>query len=102
MVSDIKGLDARQPAAARSNATGKLGSDSSSVGGSRNDGGSASEDRVQLSGLSEAIKVAARALASESPVDEGRVRDIKESIANGSYEVDPERLARKLIDADNT
>jgi negative regulator of flagellin synthesis FlgM len=102
MVSDIKGLNARQTPAPRSGEAGPVRSDTRTAGSERAGGGAASDDTVELSGLAEVIRTAARALASEPPVDETRVRELKESVANGDYQVDPERLARKLIDADNS
>jgi negative regulator of flagellin synthesis FlgM len=101
MVSDIKGLNARQPNAPRTGDTGKVRTESATADAARTAGGSASDDRVELSGLAEAIRAAARTLAAQPPVDEARVRELKEAVANGDYQVDPERLARKLIDADN-
>jgi negative regulator of flagellin synthesis FlgM len=101
MVSDIKGLDARQPSAPRNRETGKLRSEDRSAGVERAGGGAGSEDTVELSGLAEAIRSAARALASEPAVNEARVRELTDAVANGAYQVDPELLARKLIDADN-
>jgi negative regulator of flagellin synthesis FlgM len=101
MVSDIKGLNARQPDAPRNGPAGKVRADARATGTERADGAAAAEDRVELSGLAEVIRTAARTLAAQAPVDEARVKDIRQAVANGSYDVDPERIARKLIDADN-
>ena len=50
--------------------------------------------------VSQTYRTAAR-LAAEPAVDEARVRNIKDALARGEYEIDPERIARKLIDSDN-
>src|SRR5262245_22781283 len=101
MVSDIKGLNTRQTTGPRQGETGAVGHAGRSADAKRANESNAPDDTVELSGLSEVIKTAARKLAAESPVDEARVKEVKDSVANGSYAVDPERLARKLIDADN-
>ena len=56
---------------------------------------------VELSGVADLIATAARKLAAEPAVDQARVQEIRKAITSGSYTVDPERIARKLIDADS-
>jgi flagellar biosynthesis anti-sigma factor FlgM len=51
--------------------------------------------------LPEVIKTTAARLAAEPAVDETRVRTIKDALARGEYQIDAERIARKLIDSDN-
>ena len=102
MVSDIKGLNTRQTTGPRQGETGAVRNDGRSAESGRASESNAPDDTVELSGLAEVIKTAARKLASESPVDEARVREIKDALTSGDYTVDPERLARKLIDADNS
>ena len=51
--------------------------------------------------MADLIATAARKLAAEPAVDQARVQEIRKAITNGSYTVDPERIARKLIDADS-
>ena len=76
MVSDIKGLDSRQASGARTGETGAVRSDSRAGAGRQ-------------------------AGAAEPAVDQARVQEIRKAITSGSYTVDPERIARKLIDADS-
>jgi len=101
MVSDIKGLDARQTTGTRTRDTGAVRKDGQAAASSRSGESKAPEDTVELSGLAEVIQTAARKLAAEPAVDHAKVQDVRNAVANGSYQVDPERLARKLIDADN-
>ena len=101
MVSDIKGLNTRQTTGPRSSESGSVRSNARSAGTDRATGESAAGDTVELSGLAEVIRTAARSLAADAPVDEAKVRELKDAILNGGYAVDPDRLARKLIDADN-
>lgn len=101
MVSEIKGFGARETSGPRQGQAGAVRGDRS--GGTVPSGApeAARDDRVELSSLSEVIRTAARTIASEPAVDENRVRELKSAIANGSYRVDPDRIARKLVDADN-
>jgi negative regulator of flagellin synthesis FlgM len=101
MVSDIKGIGPRQATGPRQGETGVVRNDGRSSAAARN-GGAAEDDTVELSGLAEVISTAAKKLAAaESPVNEARVQELRDAIASGSYDVDPARIARKLIDADN-
>lgn len=38
--------------------------------------------------------------ASSAPIDEGRVAAIREALANGSYVIDTDKLAAKMIELD--
>ncbi|MFN3472951.1 MAG: flagellar biosynthesis anti-sigma factor FlgM [Blastomonas sp.] len=42
----------------------------------------------------------AQAAAAAAPIDEGRVAAIREALANGSYVIDAEKLAAKMIELD--
>ena len=100
MVSDIKGLINRETSATRQgqgSARVDARRDSESAGVSS----TATDDTVELSSVVEVLRSAARELAAQPAVDEARVKDIRDALARGEYTVDPERLARKLIDADN-
>lgn len=100
MVSDIKSLDPRQLPGAHAGKTNAVRGDSRSAATQRT-GGSGSEDTVELSGVADLVRTAARRVAaSGAPVDEARVRELRQAIADGSYQPDPARIARKLIDTD--
>ncbi len=99
MVSDIKGLDPRQISGTRTGEAGAVRGETR-TGAAARTGAGTSDDTVELSGVTELVRVAARQLASGAPVDEARVQEIRQAIANGSYTLDPARIARKLIDAD--
>lgn len=100
MVSDIKGFDSRQTPGARTGETGVVRADPR-AGAGRQAGSAARDDTVELSGVADLIATAVRKLAAEPAVDQARVQEIRKAIASGSYTVDPERIARKLIDADS-
>lgn len=100
MVSDIKSLDPRQLSGAHAGKTNAARGDSRPAAAQRT-GSSGSEDTVELSGGADLVRTVARRIAtSGAPVDEARVRELRHAIADGSYQPDPARIARKLIDAD--
>jgi negative regulator of flagellin synthesis FlgM len=51
--------------------------------------------RAELSELATAARDAAAA-----PIDTARVAELRAAIANGTYKVDPEQIARKMVDLD--
>lgn len=51
--------------------------------------------RAELSALATAARD-----ASSAPIDKARVAQLREAIADGSYAVDPEKIAAKMIDLD--
>lgn len=55
----------------------------------------ATAPRAELSALATAARDAASA-----PVDAARVAEIRAAIANGTYSVDPDKIAAKMIDLD--
>lgn len=42
----------------------------------------------------------AQSAAASAPIDEGRVAAIREALANGSYVIDAEKLAAKMMELD--
>ncbi len=57
----------------------------------------AATDRVELSGRSKEMAKAHEAVAATPEVRQQKVQEIKESIANGQYEVDADNVAQKMI-----
>lgn len=56
---------------------------------------SAEQSRVELSPLAAAARDAAAA-----PIDQARVAQLRAAIADGSYAVDPEKIASKMVELD--
>lgn len=69
---------------------------SDSVGESKN-----SRDSVSLSQQGKAIGQLHQEMASQPSFDAAKVAAIKEAIANGSYRVDPEKLADNMMKFEN-
>ena len=101
MVSDIKGYSTRDTSATRQGQASGVRAERQAESGSTGAAQPARNDTVALSGLPEVIKTTSARLAAEPAVDETRVRNIKDALARGEYRIDPERIARKLIDSDN-
>lgn len=56
--------------------------------------GAASSERVDISSLSARLQEVG---ASETPVDAQRVAEIKQAIAEGRFQINPERIADGLL-----
>jgi negative regulator of flagellin synthesis FlgM len=58
-------------------------------------------DTVSLTDTAQQLRKLENTLSELPVVDSQRVEDIRAAIANGSYEVDPTRVAEKLINFDS-
>ncbi|WP_166251323.1 flagellar biosynthesis anti-sigma factor FlgM [Marinobacter salicampi] len=59
-------------------------------------------ENVSLSAQAKDLKQIEQQLASYPEVDDARVEEIKAALADGSYKVDAEKLAQKMLDMDNS
>ena len=62
---------------------------------------SAQQDAVSLSQQSKAVSKLQKDMATSPAYDSAKVAAIKEAITNGSYKVDPEKLADNMIKFEN-
>ena len=60
-------------------------------------GAKASDDKVEITSVMQDIKKALESSTSEPIVNQDRVTAIKQSIADGTYEVNAEKIAEKMI-----
>jgi negative regulator of flagellin synthesis FlgM len=58
---------------------------------------STSSDSVSLTGTAQHLRSLEQSLASQPVVDTQRVAATRQAIENGSYEIDPNRIAGKMI-----
>ncbi|KXZ35304.1 flagellar biosynthesis anti-sigma factor FlgM [Vibrio alginolyticus] len=61
----------------------------------------AQQDAVSLSQQSKAVSKLQKDMAASPAYDSAKVAAIKEAITNGSYKVDPEKLADNMIKFEN-
>ncbi|MAA63972.1 MAG: flagellar biosynthesis anti-sigma factor FlgM [Alteromonadaceae bacterium] len=59
-------------------------------------------DSVSLSSQARDLKKLEERLDSYPEVDDARVEQIKAALADGSYKIDAEQLAQKMLDMDNS
>lgn len=66
---------------------------------SRTSGPSASSEKVELSSLSTNLQQASALSGGEQVMDIARVAEIKQAIAEGRFQIKPERIADGLLDS---
>jgi len=60
----------------------------------------AAADSLRLTGEATGLQTLQRDLATRPAFDEARVQALRESIASGSYKVDAEAIASRMLDLD--
>lgn len=63
---------------------------------------SARGENVSLSSQAKNLKQLEQRLDSYPEVDDDRIEQIKSALADGSYKIDAEKLAQKMLDMDNS
>ena len=96
--SNLREADSKQPAGATN------GVEAESLG--RNSGSDAADGlsvptQVQLSSIAQGLADAAEVKAQTSDVDLNRVQEIRSAIEQGTYHVDPARLAANFVDLEH-
>lgn len=59
--------------------------------------GARAPDSLNLTGRAQELKALEKDLANEPAFDSLRVESLRQQLADGSYRVDPERIAEKLM-----
>lgn len=60
-----------------------------------------SEDEVQLTGAARSLAAAEQSLRAVPVIDELRVAAVKQRLSEGTYEIDPQRIADRLLRLEN-
>lgn len=68
------------------------------TGESGNSRAKAHGDRLDLTGISQRLQALEQQLAAEPMVNKQRVEAVRQALAAGTLQVDPERIAERLID----
>jgi len=58
---------------------------------------SAAKDRLTIDGTTQALRQAEATLNNDPPIDNDKVAQIRQAIAEGSYKVDPGRIADSFL-----
>lgn len=101
MINDLTSLTSSQTASTRArtneqNSSAKLGGNSSDAQSPSNKG-----DTVNLSNAAQTLQNVEKELASTPEVDSKRVERLKQEIDSGSYQINAERVAEKMLNFDN-
>ncbi len=75
--------------------------DSNAISTTESNRAPAQQDAVSLSQQGKAVNKLQKEMAASPAYDSAKVAAIKEAIANGSYKVDPEKLADSMIKFEN-
>jgi negative regulator of flagellin synthesis FlgM len=71
--------------------------DNGKTGGERNSPSASSADRVSLTGGARQLRELESGLASQPVVNSQRVEAVRSAMESGTFKVNPERIAEKLI-----
>jgi negative regulator of flagellin synthesis FlgM len=93
VASKINGLDTKPARIAPAATVGRRGSEAPEAGTVKPEAGA----DVQLTGAARGLAAIEQSVRALPAVDELRVAAVKERLQNGSYEIDPQRVADKLL-----
>ena len=100
MVIDFTGLPPNNPASsARAKTDSNRSSDQPQAAPAPKAG---SDAHVSLSEAAQALQGADKALADTPEVNESRVQALRTAIESGTYEINYERLAQRLVDLESS
>ena len=94
VASKINGLETRPVRIAAGKAVEKAGQDHASA--QEKPPGAAASD-VQITGVARSLAALEQQLRDAPAVDEARVAAVRQKLDDGSYQVDPQRIADKLL-----
>jgi negative regulator of flagellin synthesis FlgM len=97
----MAGIDNIRSGQMMTNSRAPARNDSSAVSTTESKKAPAQQDAVSLSPQGKAVSKLQKNLAASPAYDSAKVAAIKEAIANGSYKVDPEKLADSMIKFEN-
>lgn len=86
---------ARPPEAVSTTATARAGAQRSEPVGA-----TAATDSVRLTGEAEGLQALERELATPAGIDVAKVNQVRAAIADGSYRVDPQAVASRMLELD--
>lgn len=100
VIDPNNGLNSVSSGTARSRNSAGISTDTSTAGASK--GASTSKsDHVILSGEAQALQRLEAKINGSPEIDSARVAKIKEAIANGSFEINADRIAERMLNSDD-
>ncbi|HTC44498.1 MAG TPA: flagellar biosynthesis anti-sigma factor FlgM [Steroidobacteraceae bacterium] len=96
MSGKISGVTNGQPASATA-AASNAGQQRAVANASAAPGGTTATDSVQITDTASYLVTAEQALSDVPVVNAGRVAEISDSLAAGTYEISPQRIANQLL-----
>ncbi len=101
MVSDLNGINSSKTGGPLANSSEAVGTQSvDQPEDTSTSSSSGQEDVVHLSPEAAELKALEDSLTELPAVDEARVEAIRQQIKSGDYQINPDRIAQKLIDTD--
>ncbi len=102
MANDITNIHSSRLQQSGSRSSQRL-DESSSKGNSASPISSDGADKVSLTSTAARLKdIEQRLAASQTPIDDKRVKQVKSAINNGEYNVDADRVANKMINFESS
>jgi len=102
MVIDINSINPAQPGKPRNGGAGNVAADKSTTNTAANPASANANDSIEISAAAQDLSRIQKALQNLPQVDEARVNQISEQIANGEYNIDASSLADKILASDKS
>ena len=99
MANDISGINSsksQQAATQRSSVQNGQASNNAQTTQTTNTTDTA--NKVNLTNTAEKLKALEKQLSEEAPVDEQKIANVRAALESGNYQVDPEKVAEKMLD----
>ena len=93
MVNKIDGVSGQRPPAANPSQSARAERGEAD----RSSAPASTSEQLSLTSSAQLLKELSEAVAASPEVDKGRIEAIRQAIADGSYDVDAQRIADKLL-----
>ena len=96
MANDISGINSSQ--SQQTGGRNVSGTKKESTSSAFSTSASPGADKISLTDTAARLKALEHQLAQQPEIDNSLVNNVQDAISNGSYKVDPERVANKMMD----
>lgn len=101
MAMEINGLNSNQANASKAKPGQKVGAGDSGVKNSAPAADSGRGETVKISAEAQALSRVSQQMETDAPVNQEKVDALRAAIADGSYKVDAQSIARKMLESDS-